>query len=55
MHGQLIVLPGVAFDAYALVVSESEKGNRLMLEVFSKPIVILKTTVPFNKSEVIAL
>jgi len=41
-------------NASALVVSDSEKGNQLMLEVFSKS-VILRTKVPFNKSEVIAL
>ena len=34
-----IVRPGVTFNSSALVASEGEKGNRLMLEVFSKPVV----------------
>jgi len=37
-----------------LVVIKSEKGNQLMSAVFSKPFV-LRTKMPFNKSEVIAL
>jgi len=40
-------------NAYALV-TESEKGTQFMLAVFSKSIV-LRTKVPFNKSEVIAV
>jgi len=40
--------------ASALVVTESEKGNQFILTVFSKS-VVLRTKVPFNKSEVIAL
>jgi len=38
----------------ALVVSESEKGNQFLLEVFSMS-AILRMKVPFNKSKVIAL
>jgi len=36
------------------VVSESEKDNSFMLAVFSKS-VVLRTKVPFNTNEVIAL
>ena len=42
-------------NASVRVVTESEKGNQLfMFAVFSKS-VVLRTKVPFNKSEVIAL
>jgi len=41
-------------ERVALVVSESKKGNQLMLAVFSKSLV-LRTKVSFDKSEVIAL
>jgi len=47
------VLP-LYMNASAPVISESEKGNKLRLEVFSKS-VVLRTKVSFNKSEVIAL
>jgi len=36
------------------VVTESEKGNQLILAILSKA-VILRTKMPFNLSEVIAL
>jgi len=49
----LIVRPNVTENASALVVTESEKSNQFMLAVFSKS-VVLRTKVPFNKSEVIA-
>jgi len=37
-----------------LVVTESEQGNHFMLPVVSRS-VVLRTKVPFNTSEVIAL
>jgi len=41
-------------NASALVVTQSANGNQFMLPAFSNSLV-LRTKVPFNKSEVIAL
>ena len=46
--------PNVTKNESALVVTKIENVNQFMLAVFSKS-VALRTKVPFNKSEVIAL
>ena len=46
--------PNFTKNESALVVTTSEIGNQFMLAIFSKS-VALRTKVPFNKSEVIAL
>jgi len=50
----LIVRPNVTENASALVATESEKSKQFAIAVFSKS-VVLRTKVPFNESEVIAL